>query len=101
MLREQGVLVRDSIVARKHYDPEILEGKGLFQLTFPADSSSLKEVKAGARSRDQEAGADAEAMDKHYVLAFSPWFAHPSFFFIFLKPLIYFCGFHIIYLEPM
>lgn len=58
MLREQGVLVRDSVAVRKHYDPEILEGKGLFQLTFPADSSSPKEVKTGTQSRKQEAGAD-------------------------------------------
>jgi hypothetical protein len=39
-------------------------GKGLFQLLFPGDSSSLREMKAELKQgRNLEAGADAEAME--------------------------------------
>lgn len=36
-------------------------GKGLFQLTLPGNSLSLKEVRTGAQGRNREAGADAES----------------------------------------
>jgi hypothetical protein len=47
----------------KHHDQETnWGGKGLFSLHFPHGCSSPKEVRTGAQA-DQEAGADAEAME--------------------------------------
>jgi hypothetical protein len=59
--------------------------KGFIQLTFPHYCSSTKKVKTGTQA-DQEAGADAEAMEGCSLLACfltearttSPWMAPPT-----------------------
>jgi hypothetical protein len=45
--------------------------KGFIQLTFPHCCSSLKEVRTGTQA-DQEAGADAEAIEGCSLLACFP-----------------------------
>jgi hypothetical protein len=50
--------------------------KGFTLLTLPYCCSSPKEVRTGTQP-DQEAGADAEAMEGYSLLACFPWLAHP------------------------
>ena len=45
-------------------------------ITFPHCCSSLKEVRTGTQA-DQEAGADAEAIEGCSLLACFPWLAQP------------------------
>jgi hypothetical protein len=52
--------------------------KGFIQLTLPCCCSSPKEVRTGTQPR-QEAGADAEAMEGCYLLAYFPWLAQLAF----------------------
>jgi hypothetical protein len=54
-----------------------LERKRFIQLTFPHFCSSLKEVRTGTQA-GQEAGADAEALERCYLLACFPWLAQPA-----------------------
>jgi len=65
------VLVRVSIPAQSRNK---LGRKRFIQLTLPHCSSSPKEVRTGTQA-DQEAGADAEAMEGCYLLAYFPWLA--------------------------
>jgi hypothetical protein len=50
----------------------------VIQLRLPHCCSSPKEVRTGTQA-DQEAGADAEAMEGCYLLACFPWFAQRAF----------------------
>jgi hypothetical protein len=45
-------------------------GKG--RLTFPLHSPSSSKARAGVQGRNLEAGAEAEAMEEHCLLAYSP-----------------------------
>jgi hypothetical protein len=51
--------------------------KGFIQLTLPHCCSSLKEVRTGTQA-GQEAGADAEAMERCSLLAYFTWLAQPT-----------------------
>jgi hypothetical protein len=48
------------------------------QLTLPYCCSSPKEIRTGTQA-GQEAGADAEAMEGCYLLAYFPWLAQLAF----------------------
>jgi hypothetical protein len=52
--------------------------KGFIQLTLPHCFSSPKEVRTGTQA-GQEAGADAEAMERYYLLACFLWLAQLGF----------------------
>ena len=52
--------------------------KGFIQLTVPYCCSSPKEVRTGTQA-GQKAGADTEAMEGCYLLAYFPWLAQPAF----------------------
>jgi hypothetical protein len=55
-----------------------LERKRFIQLKLPHCCSSLKEVRTGIQA-NQEAGADAEAIEGWYLLACFPWLAQLAF----------------------
>jgi hypothetical protein len=52
--------------------------KGFIQLTFSHGCSSLKDVRTGTQA-GQEAGADAEAKEGCFLLAFFLWLAQLAF----------------------
>jgi hypothetical protein len=51
--------------------------KGFTWLTLPHCCSSPKEFRTGTQA-GQEAGADAEAMEGCYLLAYFPWLAQTA-----------------------
>jgi hypothetical protein len=51
--------------------------KGFIQFTLPYCYSSTKEVRTGTQA-GQEAGADAEAMEGCFLLAYFLWLAQPA-----------------------
>ena len=66
----QLVLVRVTAAVTTHCDQKAsMRGKGLLDLYFYQ----------GRNPNRADAGADAEAMEEHCLLAFSPWFAQPHF----------------------
>jgi hypothetical protein len=67
---------RITITAMKHHDQSNLGRKGFISLTVP----SSKAVRTVTQGRNQEAGADAEAMEGCCLLAFSAWLAQPAFY---------------------
>jgi len=73
------VLVRVAIAVIKHMTKGMLRRKGFIDL-FPCHCSSpmtsWQELKQG---RHAEAGADAEVVEKCYLLALLVWFAQPAF----------------------
>jgi hypothetical protein len=73
-----AVLVRVSIPAQTSWQRSKLGRKGFIQLMFPHCCSSLKEVRTGTPA-GQEAGADVEAMEGCFLLAYFPWLAQLAF----------------------
>ena len=71
-----AVLVRVSIPGQNIMTKKQLGRKGFIQLTLLHCYSSLKEVRTGTQA-DQEAGADADAMEGCSLLACFPWLAQP------------------------
>jgi hypothetical protein len=76
ILRWACVLVRVSIPGQNIMTKKQLGRKGFIQLTLLHCYSSLKEVRTGTQA-DQEAGADADAMEGCSLLACFPWLAQP------------------------
>ena len=71
-LSHLAVIVRVCICTR-HHDQEASWGG---KVTLPHCCSSPKEVRRGTHT-GQEAEADAEAMERCYLLACFPWLAQP------------------------
>jgi hypothetical protein len=72
-----SVFLRVSIPAQTSWPRSKLGRKGLFNLHFPRCCWSPKDVRTGTQA-DQEAGADAEAMEGCSLLACFPWLAQPA-----------------------
>jgi len=70
----QGVLVRVPIPAQTSWPRSKLGRKGFIQLTFLHCCLSPKEVRTETQV-GKEAGADAEAMEGCFLLAWFPWLA--------------------------
>jgi hypothetical protein len=68
----QGLLGRVSIPAQTSWPRNKLGREGFIQLTLPYCCSSSKEVRTATQA-GQEAGADAEAMERCYLGACFPW----------------------------
>jgi hypothetical protein len=66
----------------KHHDQSNVGRKGFIWLTLTSTSLFITERKLGQelrQGRNLEAGADAEAMERCYSLACSPWLSQPVF----------------------
>jgi hypothetical protein len=55
-----------------------VEEEGFIPLTLPYCCSPSKEIRTGTQA-GQEAGADAEAMERCHLLACFPWLAQLAF----------------------
>lgn len=51
-------------------------GKGLFHVTLPHHSPSVRKVRAGMQEGNLEPGTEAEAVKERFVLACSHWLVH-------------------------
>jgi hypothetical protein len=71
------VLVRASTPAQNIMTKKQLGRKGFIQLTLPHCCLSPREVRTGTQA-DQEAGADAEAMEGCSLLDCYPWLAQSA-----------------------
>jgi hypothetical protein len=72
------VLIRVSIPAQILWSRSKLGRTGFIQLKLPYRCPSPKEIRTGTQA-GQEAGADAEAMDRYYLLACFPWLVQLAF----------------------
>jgi hypothetical protein len=68
------------IVEIKHLDQKEVREERVY-LTLQLINYSPREVREGAQSRNQEAGADAEAMEECCLFALSLWLARPVLFY--------------------